>query len=521
MEREHWLLCALIAVPLLYYLTTILRPRSGSSSSTRRRLPPGPRPLPLVGNLLDLSGGNGNLHHALARLARVHGPVMRLKLGLTTAVVISSRDAAREAFTRHDRALSARAVPDMARAAGFSARSMIWLPASDPRWKTLRGVAAAHAFSPRSLAAARAVRERKARELVGYFRRRAGQEVGDVGEAVYGGVLNLVSSALFSVDVVDVDLGAESARGLRQLVEEIVDGIAKPNVSDLVPFLAPLDLQGWRRWTARRFRDVFRILDGIVDRRLSAADEASSPAAASSEGGTHDGDFLDALLELLSAGKLTRDNVTTIMFDVFAAGTDTIAITVEWAMAELLRNPSAMAKVRAEIQGSVLGGKESVEEHDAVSLPYLQAVVKEAMRLHPVAPIFLPHQAAEDGVEIGGYAVPKGCTVIFLAWSIMRDPAAWERPDEFIPERFLDREEEMGFRGKELEFIPFGAGRRQCPGLPMAERVVPLILASLLHAFEWRLPNGVSAEQLDVSEKFTTANVLAVPLRAVPVVRTC
>jgi cytochrome P450 len=338
--------------------------------------------------------------------------------------------------------------------------------------------------------------------------------VDDVGQAVYGGVLNLVSSALFSVDVVD-DVGAKSARGLRELVEKIVDGIAKPNVSDLVPFLAPLDLQGWRRWTARRFRNVFGILDGVIDRRLSESDgDASSPASSSE--GTHGGDFLDALLELLSAGKITRDNVTTIMFDVFDAGTDTIAITVEWALAELLRNPSTMAKVREEIQGS-LGGKGSVEEHDAVSLPYLQAVVKEAMRLHPVAPIFLPHQATEDGVEIGGYAVPKGCTVIFLAWLIMRDPTAWERPDEFIPERFLDRQDEMGFRGKEFEFIPFGAGRRQCPGLPMAERVVPLILASLLHAFEWRLPDGVSAEQLDVSEKFTTANVLAVPLRAVPV----
>ncbi|XP_066331272.1 cytochrome P450 76M5-like [Miscanthus floridulus] len=270
---------------------------------------------------------------------------MRLKLGLTTAVVIFSRDAARDAFTRHDRGVSTCAVPDMARAAGFSERSMIWLPASDPRWKALRGVAAAHAFTPRSLAAARGVRERKVRDLVGYFRRRSGsgqEVVEDVGQAVYGGVLNLVSSALFSIDVVD-DVGAESARGLRELVEEIVDAIARPNVSDLVAFLAPLDLQGWRRWTARPFRNVFRILDGIIDRRLSESDDDDASPAASSEG-KHGGDFLDAFLELLSAGKIRRDNVTTIVFDVFAAGTDTIAITVEWAMAELLRNRSVMAK---------------------------------------------------------------------------------------------------------------------------------------------------------------------------------
>ena len=231
MQTELWLLWATLAVSLLYYLSSL---RRGADAS---RLPPGPRPLPLVGNLLDL---RGHLHHTLARLARTHGPVMHLRLGFTTAVVVSSRDAAREAFTKHDRRLAARAVPDAARALGFSERSMIWLPSSDPRWKALRGIVAAHVFSPRCLAAVRAVRERKVRDLVGYLRGRAGREV-DVGEAVYGGVLNLMSSAFFSIDVVDV--GGQSAQGLRELVEAIDEAVAKPNVSDLLPFLRRLDLQ--------------------------------------------------------------------------------------------------------------------------------------------------------------------------------------------------------------------------------------------------------------------------------------
>ncbi|CAL5001704.1 unnamed protein product [Urochloa decumbens] len=456
MERESWLLLsATLAVSVVSYLA-ILRLRSGAG-----RLPPGPRPLPLIGNLLDLRGGN--LHHTLARLARAHGaPVMRLELGLAAAVVISSRDAAAEAFTRHDRRLAARAVPDATRALGFSDRSMVWMPSSDPRWKALRGVVAAHVFSPRSLAAARGARERKARDLVDYLRGRAGEVVA-VGEAVYGGVLNLVSSAVCSVDVVDV--GAESAAGLREAVEDLVELVAKPNVSDLFPFLRRLDLQGRRRHAARQIGKVIRVLDGIIDRRL--ADAKTSSMAKQKQGD----DFLGTLLELVSTGKITREDVTTILFDVFTAGSDTIAIT-------------------------------------------------EAMRLHPVAPILLPHQAVEDGVEIGGYAVPKGTTVIFNAWAIMRDPAAWERPDEFLPEKFLDgaAAKVVDFRGKDYEFIPFGSGRRMCPGVPMAERVVPLILASLLHAFEWRLPDGLPAEKLDVSEKFTTANVMAVPLKAVPVV---
>uniref|UniRef100_A0A0D9X9K9 Cytochrome P450 n=1 Tax=Leersia perrieri TaxID=77586 RepID=A0A0D9X9K9_9ORYZ len=251
----------------------------------------------------------------------------------------------------------------------------------------------------------------------------------------------------------------------------------------------------------KRFDKIYAILDGIINTRLANNADASTSRKNS--------DFLDSLLELVSTGKIDHDNVRTIMFDLFAAGTDTIAITIEWAMAELLRNPSIMTKVKAEMN-EILGSKKTIEENDIEKLPYLQAVVKEAMRLHPVAPILLPHQAVEDGLEIGGYTVPKGSTVIFNVWAIMRDPTAWERPDEFMPERFLKREKEVEFRGKDFEFIPFGAGRRMCPGLPMAERVVPLVLASLLRTFKWWLPDGMTAEELDVTERFTTANVLDV-----------
>lgn len=288
--------------------------------------------------------------------------------------------------------------------------------------------------------------------------------------------------------------------------------MTKPNVSDLFPFLQPLDLQGLRRKATGHLGEIFRILDGIIDRRLAETSSGKEDK--------HD-DFLDALMDLMATGEISRDDVTTIGFDVLAAGSDTTAVTVEWAMALLLRNPGAMAKARAEIDAT-LGARESVTEPDVARLPYLQAVVKEAMRLHPVTPVLIPHQATEDGIKIGGYEVPKGSAVIFNAWAIMRDPAAWEKPEEFMPERFLQagRAAEVDFKGKDYEFIPFGSGRRQCPGLPLAECVVPHVLASLLHALEWRLPDGVTAEQLDMSERFPTANVMAVPLKAVPLVMT-
>uniref|UniRef100_A0A0D3H1Z2 Uncharacterized protein n=1 Tax=Oryza barthii TaxID=65489 RepID=A0A0D3H1Z2_9ORYZ len=276
------------------------------------------------------------------------------------------------------------------------------------------------------------------------------------------------------------------------------------------PTPLPVIGNGWRRWAEKRYDKVFGIFDSPLGRR-STGKHADAGA----------GDFLDSLLDLMSAGTIARDDVTSIMYDLFGAGTDTIAITVEWAMAELLRNPSVIAKAHAEMN-NVLAGKvkaTKMEENDVEKLPYLQAVVKEVMRLHPAAPILVPHRAEEDGAEIGGYAVPKGSTVIFNVWAIMRDLVAWERPEEFMPERFLDMAEEVDFRGKDHKFMPFGTGRRLCLGLSMAKRVVPFILASLLHAFEWRLPAGVTAEALDLSEKFTTVNVhvLVTPIKAIPI----
>ncbi|KAF2945430.1 hypothetical protein DAI22_02g216100 [Oryza sativa Japonica Group] len=504
LKSELWMTAVATCMSLLLYLT-ILRRRHASGGRSLA-LPPGPTPLPLIGNLLCLGG---IFHQTLAKLARVHGPVMTLKLGLTTAVVVSSAEAAREAYTKHDQRLAARPVPDAFRANGFSERSIVFSPSSDPQWKNLRGIHATHIFSPRALAALRGIRERKVRDIVGYIRTVAGEEM-CVREVVHNGVLNLISTSFFSMDMADVR--SESARGLRGLIEDIIATVAGPNVSDFFPFLRQLDLQGLRRQTGSHLGIVFGLLDDIIDRRMAETRDHPDKQ--------RHGDFLDALISLASAGKIPRYHITYLLFDVFAAGADTMTTTVEWAMAELLRNPRVMAKVRAEVTDA-LGGRESFDEGDAASLTYLQCVFKEAMRLHPVGSILVPHLAVQDGVEIGGYAVPKGTTVIFNAWAIMRDPAAWESPDQFLPERFLHKEESssppLELRGKDYEYIPFGSGRRLCPGLPLAERAVPFILASLLHAFEWRLPDGMSPDDMDMTEKFATANVLATPLKAVPV----
>ncbi|KAG8050045.1 hypothetical protein GUJ93_ZPchr0009g2166 [Zizania palustris] len=480
-----WLLYVAIASYLLYRVFVSAKHGRKASSSNARR-PPGPAPLLLLGNVLDLQG---EPHLALARLAATYGPVMSLKLGASTAVVASSAAAARDVLQRFDHLLAARSVTDAGRALGNHERSIIWLPGTSPLWKRLRAVCTNHLFSARGLDATRALREAKVRELVGCLRAHAdaGKAV-YVGRVVFSGVLNLVSNVLFSEDV--ADLSSDRAQQLETLVKDMVDEVTKTNLSDLFPVLAALDLQGRRRRAAehiRRFNDFF---DAIINRRRNA-------------GGERTEDFLDVLLQLHSVDELSLETIKAFLLDLFAAGTETNSITVEWAMAELLRHPTVMNKVRAELQ-AVLGSKQLPDESDIGKLPYLRAVVMETMRLHPPSPLLMPHEAMADGAEVGGFAVPKGTKSSSRSGS-WRGPAARGAAEGL-------------FRGGErLEFMPFGAGRRACPGTPMATRVVTLILASVLHAFEWRLPDGMQPCDVDVRGRFGTSLNMVTPLKAVPV----
>ena len=195
------------------------------------------------------------------------------------------------------------------------------------------------------------------------------------------------------------------------------------------------------------------------------------------------------------------------------AGSETTSVTVIWAMAELLRNPEKMAKAKAELH-EVIGRKETIKESDISKLPYLQAVLKETFRLHPADPLLVPHKAEED-VEINGYIVPKNANILINVWASGRDSDTWSNPDVFVPERFL--QSEIDARGQHFQLIPFGSGRRMCPGQPLAHRMVHLMVAAMIHYFEWKLEEGMKPEDIDMEENFGLATQKAVPLMAIPV----
>ncbi|KAF3781545.1 Geraniol 8-hydroxylase [Nymphaea thermarum] len=464
-------------------------------------LPPGPMGLPIIGSLLDL-GRKPN--ESLFELSRRYGPIMSLRLGSRTTIVVSTAMAAEEVLQKHDQAFAGRTVVDAVRTPGHVEGSLVWNQ-QGPKWRELRRICNMEMFASRRLDASRGRREQKMRALIDHIGAACaeGRPV-DIGKCAFATTLNLVSNSIFSQDV--VELGSESAGEFKSLVWDILEAAGTPNLADYFPALRVVDPQGVRRRITVSFQRLHAFFDEMIDRRLESY---------AAKGQKKDQDFLDALLQHVthSAGKLTVNDFKPLLVDMFVAGSDTSSVTVEWAMAELMKHPETMAVARSEILDAITCKGRSVEESDIPNLPYLQAVVKETLRLHPPVPLLIPHRADEE-VEVGGFTIPKHAQVLVNEWGICRDSGSWDDPNAFLPDRFLASD--INFKGQHFQFIPFGAGRRICPGLPLAFRMIHLVLASLLYHFSWRLPDGIEPDQLDMDDKFGITLQKAIPLTLIP-----
>ncbi|XP_031498908.1 geraniol 8-hydroxylase-like isoform X2 [Nymphaea colorata] len=485
-----------ILLPSLYLFNLIIFRKTS-------KLPPGPVGFPVVGSLLEL----GRMaHESLARLSQLHGPLMALQLGFITTVVVSSAEMAEQVLHKHDQAFAGRSVRDVVTVFDYHHHSLVFSQ-HGTRWRELRRICNMELFTPKRLDMLAGARQEKVHALLRHVHKAcaAGRPV-DVGLCAFGTTLNLVANTIFSKDVVDLE--SESAGGFKNLLWEILDLNAKPNLSDLFPALRWADPQGMRRRNATLIKRLYDAFDQVIDKRM----ESDAPA----HGGEKKkyGDFLEVLLALTrepSSG-FTRENIRPLLTDLFIAGSDTTSTTIEWAMTELLRHPDKMSTAQLELKRTI-GTERLVKESDIQHLPYLQALVKETLRLHPPVPLLIPHRA-DVTTEVAGFTVPKNTQVLVNAWAIGRDPASWENATSFLPERFLNSD--VNFKGKDFHFIPFGAGRRICPGMPLGVRMAHLVLASLLHSFSWTLPDGMVPEQLDVKAKFGITLQKAIPLKAFP-----
>nr|GMD47737.1 premnaspirodiene oxygenase-like [Ipomoea batatas] len=254
-----------------------------------------------------------------------------------------------------------------------------------------------------------------------------------------------------------------------------------------------------------KFLELYQKTDAIIE-NIVKQHEKNLLESGKGSGELGADDIIDVLIKLEKKGGLqlpiTHDIIKATILDIFAGGTETSATTVVWAMSEMMKHPRVFAKAQAEVR-EAFKGKEMLEEDDIEQLEYLKLVVKETLRCYPPIPLLIPRECREETV-VCGYTIPQKARVLINVWAIGRDPKYWEDPENFIPERFENNNNNnnsIDFMGNHFEFLPFGAGRRICPGLAFgfANTVSPL--AHLLYNFDWKLPAGVTVETLDMTER--------------------
>ncbi|KAF3784277.1 3-9-dihydroxypterocarpan 6A-monooxygenase [Nymphaea thermarum] len=461
----------------------------------KKRLPPGPPAWPLFGNLLGLPT---NLHEHFTRLSRRYGPILRVRLGAKLTVIVSSPSIAKEILKDQDLVFANRDAPLVATIISYSGNDVAW-GSYGPVWRLLRRVCVRELLNSVSLDKLYEARRSEVRRLLAGIRAKSGAPV-NIGEQVAACALDATTNMLWGSSIVDEEGGGKTAAEIKRLIGEITELLGVPNLSDFFPILAPLDLEG----VQRQMRDIHVKFDGIFDSMIKKRLEKREKG----------NDFLGFLLKMKEEGNektpLTTTQIKGALIDMVVGGTDTTSDTVEWAMTELLKNPEVMRKAQQEIEEAV-GRDQHVEESHLTKLPYLSAVLKEVLRLHPTLPLLVPHSPSSPS-KVAGLDIPVGTRVMINVWSIHRDPKYWDHPSVFDPERFL-REPDLDFSGRDFHYLPFGSGRRICVGIVLAERMMLLILASLIHSFDWHVVGG---EKIDTAEKFGIVLKKANPLSAIP-----
>ncbi|CAN0875040.1 Desmethyl-deoxy-podophyllotoxin synthase [Linum grandiflorum] len=474
---------------LSFLLLFILRRKSNTSPSSKTPPPPpGPTKLPIIGNLHQLAGGSLP-HHRLRDLSKTYGGVMGLQLGQVPHVFISSAESAKQVMKTHDVIFAQRPKLLAASIISYGMSDIAFAPYG-AYWRQLRKICILELLSAKRVQSFRSIREEEVSNAVARITASSGREF-NFSKMIVSSTHGIAARITFG----------KKYKGQDQfipVVEEITQVAGGFSLADLFPSVKLLQLLSGTRSQLLKLRgEVDKMLDGIIAEHRSKGRTAEDSAA----GGEVD-DLVDVLLKLQGSGDLefplTDGNIKAVILDIFIAGSETSSTTVNWAMSEMVKNPRVMEKAQAEAR-RVFGSKGEVDETLLDELNYLKLVIKETMRLHSPAPLLLPRECSED-CEIDGFLVKAKSKVMVNVWALGRDPKYWDEPEEFRPERFMDNS--IDFKGLNFEFLPFGAGRRMCPGIVFGLANVELPLAYFLYHFDWKLPGGAKGEDLDMTESF-------------------
>ncbi|XVF77127.1 hypothetical protein PTKIN_Ptkin14bG0015700 [Pterospermum kingtungense] len=482
-----YLITPFLTFLFLFMAVRILK-QTKPNTAIARKLPPGPWTLPLIGNMHQLVSSLP--HKALRDLADKYGPLMQLQLGEVPTVVVSSAEIAKEVMKTNDIIFSQRPYVLTAEILAYNFKGIVFTPYGS-YWRQMRKICMMELLSPSRVQSFQSIREEEVSDFIKSIALNEGSAV-NLSEKIFSLSYGITARAAFGKKTKEQE---EFIRFIAEVMK-LLGGFC---LADMYPSCEVLKhISGIRIKLKKLHHDLDKIVDNIVNEHKENRNRTKECI----EQGDADLDLVDVLLKLQNQGDLefplTNDNIKAVILDVFAAGSETSATVVEWAMFEMLKNPELMNKAQTEVR-QVFGANGGVNEARIHELKYLKSIVKETLRLHPSAPLLIPRECTENCV-IKGYDIPAKTKVIINAWAIGRDPNYWKEAEKFDPERFLDSS--IDFRGTNFEYIPFGAGRRICPGMSFALPSVELPLANLLYHFNWKLPKGKKFEDLEMTEAF-------------------
>ncbi|XP_050223276.1 cytochrome P450 736A117-like [Mercurialis annua] len=445
-----------------------------------RSAPPSPRKLPIIGNLHQLGTYP---HRSLRALAQTHGPIMFIHLGSVPVLVISSATLAREIMKTHDLVFADRPGTKMGKMLLYDNKDVAAAPYGE-YWRQTKSICVLHLLSNRRVQSYAPVREEETALMIETITNSCSDSAVNLSEAIVGVTNHVVSRVALGRKYSPVEAG----RNFKELLGEFLSLLGGFDVGDFVPWL------GWVNHVTGLYTKVERVAKEVDDFLEKVVEEHIASGGVREDNSK---DFVDVLLwiqkENMAGFPIDRTCIKAIILDVFAAGTETTYTVVEWAMTELLKHPDIMTKVQTELRQNATN-KSFITEKDSSEMKYLKAVIKETLRLHPPIPLLVP-RISMKAVQLQGFEISARTQVIINAFAIGRDPEVWDRAEEFWPDRFLNSS--IDFKGQDFELIPFGSGRRICPGVEFAMKTDELVLANLLYKFDWTLSKEEDSEVVE------------------------